>query len=76
MIKRVSITCDQKRVDVDHLSFSAAQSTSSVLRIGESLSPEGSERAHIAAMMASSTALDRVVKTLGIDALTLYRERK
>ncbi len=76
VIERASIICNQERVDVDHLGFSAAQSASSAPRIGESLSLEDLEKAHITAVMASSATLDQAAKTLGIDASTLYRKRK
>ncbi|HCF5009214.1 TPA: sigma-54-dependent response regulator transcription factor AlgB [Pseudomonas aeruginosa] len=76
VIERASIICNQERVDVDHLGFSAAQSASRAPRIGESLSLEDLEKAHITAVMASSATLDQAAKTLGIDASTLYRKRK
>ncbi|HCK0459343.1 TPA: sigma-54-dependent response regulator transcription factor AlgB [Pseudomonas aeruginosa] len=76
VIERASIICNQERVDVDHLGFSATQSASSAPRIGESLSLEDLEKAHITAVMASSATLDQAAKTLGIDASTLYRKRK
>ncbi|APC75928.1 TPA: sigma-54-dependent response regulator transcription factor AlgB [Pseudomonas aeruginosa] len=76
VIERASIICNQERVDVDHLGFSAAQSANSAPRIGESLSLEDLEKAHITAVMASSATLDQAAKTLGIDASTLYRKRK
>ncbi|HDV4109081.1 sigma-54-dependent response regulator transcription factor AlgB [Pseudomonas aeruginosa] len=76
VIERASIICNQERVDVDHLGFSAAQSASSAPQIGESLSLEDLEKAHITAVMASSATLDQAAKTLGIDASTLYRKRK
>ncbi|HBP5741669.1 sigma-54-dependent response regulator transcription factor AlgB [Pseudomonas aeruginosa] len=76
VIERASIICNQELVDVDHLGFSATQSASSAPRIGESLSLEDLEKAHISAVMASSATLDQAAKTLGIDASTLYRKRK
>ncbi|WP_101529328.1 sigma-54-dependent response regulator transcription factor AlgB [Pseudomonas aeruginosa] len=76
VIEHASIICNQERVDVDHLGFSATQSASSAPRIGESLSLEDLEKAHITAVMASSATLDQAAKTLGIDASTLYRKRK
>ncbi|EMO6787595.1 sigma-54-dependent response regulator transcription factor AlgB [Pseudomonas aeruginosa] len=76
VIERASIICNQERVDVDHLGFSATQSASSAPRIGESLSLEDLEKAHITAVMASSATIDQAAKTLGIDASTLYRKRK
>ncbi|MBG6615524.1 sigma-54-dependent response regulator transcription factor AlgB [Pseudomonas aeruginosa] len=76
VIERASIICNQELVDVDHLGFRAAQSASRAPRIGESLSLEDLEKAHITAVMASSATLDQAAKTLGIDASTLYRKRK
>ncbi|MBH9325605.1 sigma-54-dependent response regulator transcription factor AlgB [Pseudomonas aeruginosa] len=76
VIERASIICNQELVDVDPLGFRAAQSASSAPRIGESLSLEDLEKAHITAVMASSATLDQAAKTLGIDASTLYRKRK
>ncbi|HCE6896372.1 sigma-54-dependent response regulator transcription factor AlgB [Pseudomonas aeruginosa] len=76
VIERASIICNQELVDVDHLGFSTTQSASSAPRIGESLSLEDLEKAHITAVMASSATLDQAAKTLGIDASTLYRKRK
>ncbi|MBH9316810.1 sigma-54-dependent response regulator transcription factor AlgB [Pseudomonas aeruginosa] len=76
VIERASIICNQELVDVDHRGFRAAQSASSAPRIGESLSLEDLEKAHITAVMASSATLDQAAKTLGIDASTLYRKRK
>ena len=76
VIERASIICNQELVAVDHLGFSATQSASSAPRIGESLSLEDLEKAHITAVMASSATLDQAAKTLGIDASTLYRKRK
>ncbi len=76
VIERASIICNQELADVDHLGFSAAQSARSAPRIGESLSLEDLEKAHITAVMASSATLDQAAKTLCIDASTLYRKRK
>ena len=45
-------------------------------RIGEPLSLEALERAHISAILASCESLDQAARTLGIDASTLYRKRK
>ncbi|MEW4409972.1 sigma-54-dependent response regulator transcription factor AlgB [Pseudomonas paraeruginosa] len=76
VIERASIICNHELVDLDHLGFSATQSASSAPRVGESLSLEDLEKAHITAVMASSATLDQAAKTLGIDASTLYRKRK
>ncbi|GGJ96046.1 sigma-54-dependent response regulator transcription factor AlgB [Pseudomonas matsuisoli] len=75
VIERASIICPKDRVDVSHLGLGEAPSNNAP-RVGESLSLEDLERAHIAAVMASSETLDQAARTLGIDASTLYRKRK
>ncbi|HSX71744.1 MAG TPA: helix-turn-helix domain-containing protein, partial [Pseudomonas sp.] len=37
---------------------------------------EDLERAHISAVLASSSTLEQAAQTLGIDVSTLYRKRK
>ncbi|MGN5837050.1 hypothetical protein ACNQP9_29315, partial [Pseudomonas aeruginosa] len=54
VMERARIICNQELVVVDPLGFSAAQSATSAPRIGESLSLEDLEKAHITAEMASS----------------------
>jgi len=79
VIERASIICGQDLVDVNHLGMGDSPATSgaaSAPRVGEALSLEALERAHIAAVMATSETLDQAAKTLGIDASTLYRKRK
>ena len=79
VIERASIICGQDLVDVNHLGLGDSPATSSAAsapRVGEALSLEALERAHIAAVMATSETLDQAAKTLGIDASTLYRKRK
>ena len=79
VVERASIICGQDLVDVNHLGLGDGPATSaaaSAPRVGEALSLEALERAHIAAVMATSETLDQAAKTLGIDASTLYRKRK
>ncbi|MEJ8317389.1 sigma-54-dependent response regulator transcription factor AlgB [Pseudomonas oryzihabitans] len=79
VIERASIICGQDLVDVNHLGLGdspASGGAASAPRVGEALSLEALERAHIAAVMATSETLDQAAKTLGIDASTLYRKRK
>ncbi|MFV3367175.1 sigma-54-dependent response regulator transcription factor AlgB [Pseudomonas sp. NY15435] len=75
VIERASIICNLELIGVEQLAI-GGQTTSSAPRIGEAMSLEELEKAHIAAVMASSTTLDQAAKTLGIDASTLYRKRK
>jgi len=79
VVERASIICGQDLVDVNHLGLGDGPATgaaASAPRVGEALSLEALERAHIAAVMATSETLDQAAKTLGIDASTLYRKRK
>ncbi|MEP9319427.1 sigma-54-dependent response regulator transcription factor AlgB [Pseudomonas sp. LABIM340] len=75
VIERASIICNLDLIGVEQLAI-GEQITSSAPRIGEAMSLEELEKAHIAAVMASSATLDQAAKTLGIDASTLYRKRK
>ncbi|WP_263146346.1 sigma-54-dependent response regulator transcription factor AlgB [Pseudomonas sp. RIT-PI-AD] len=76
VIERASIICPQELVEVSHLGLGGAPSESNTPRVGASLSLEELEKAHIAAVIATSETLDEAAKTLGIDASTLYRKRK
>ncbi|MGY4533478.1 NtrC-family two-component system response regulator AlgB [Pseudomonas sp. TE3786] len=75
VIERASIICPQEVVDVSHLGL-VAPTSNNAPRVGADLSLEDLEKAHIAAVLATSDTLDQAAKTLGIDASTLYRKRK
>ncbi|WP_022962108.1 sigma-54-dependent response regulator transcription factor AlgB [Halopseudomonas pelagia] len=75
VIERASIICTDDQVQVSHLGFSEP-ALNSAPRVGDELSLDQLERAHIAAVLANSETLDQAAKTLGIDASTLYRKRK
>lgn len=76
VIERASIICGQELVDVGNLGLSEAPSANNAPRIGAAMSLEDLEKAHIAAVLATSDTLDQAARTLGIDASTLYRKRK
>ncbi|SDJ69092.1 Two-component response regulator AlgB [Pseudomonas delhiensis] len=75
VIERASIICNQELVEPGHLGL-GEQAGAAVPRVGEALSLEALEKAHIASVMASAPTLDQAAKILGIDASTLYRKRK
>ncbi|MFN3579493.1 MAG: sigma-54-dependent response regulator transcription factor AlgB [Pseudomonas sp.] len=75
VVERASIICAEDQVQLSHLGFSAPATNHSP-RVGDELSLDALERAHIAAVLANSETLDQAAKTLGIDASTLYRKRK
>ncbi|MEH6492864.1 sigma-54-dependent response regulator transcription factor AlgB [Halopseudomonas sp.] len=75
VIERASIICGEELVQVSHLGLSPTEANNAP-RVGAELSLEALEKAHIAAVLSSSSTLEHAAKTLGIDASTLYRKRK
>jgi NtrC-family two-component system response regulator AlgB len=75
VVERASIICNEEQIQLNHLGLNA-QAGSLAPQIGDQLSLEALEKAHISAVMANSNSLDQAAKTLGIDASTLYRKRK
>ncbi|MDU9408779.1 sigma-54-dependent response regulator transcription factor AlgB [Pseudomonas sp. zfem001] len=77
VIERASIICQNEAVEVAHLGLGGSgEAPSNTVRVGAAMSLEELEKAHIAAVLASSSTLDMAAKTLGIDTSTLYRKRK
>ena len=77
VIERASIICQQETVEIAHLGLGGGgEAPSSTVRVGAPMSLEELEKAHIAAVLASSSTLDMAARTLGIDTSTLYRKRK
>lgn len=78
VIERASILCNTSEVDVAQLSIAsmASERRSTASRIGDNISIEALERAHIALVVDASPTLDTAARTLGIDSSTLYRKRK
>ncbi|PAU64932.1 sigma-54-dependent Fis family transcriptional regulator [Pseudomonas sp. PIC25] len=75
VIERACIICPKEWLEVGHLGL-AEQPSNNAPRVGESMSLEELEKAHIAAVIATSETLEQAAKVLGIDASTLYRKRK
>ena len=77
VIERVAILCTQETVTLAHLPppFNA-RPASNVLRVGAEVSLEALERAHITAIIATSSNLETAARILGVDSSTLYRKRK
>ncbi|WP_395504366.1 sigma-54-dependent response regulator transcription factor AlgB [Ectopseudomonas hydrolytica] len=77
VIERASIICQQEAVEVAHLGLGgSSDAPNGAIRVGAPMSLEDLEKAHIAAVLASSNTLDMAARTLGIDTSTLYRKRK
>src|SRR5690606_28815561 len=75
VVERASIICTEELVQPSHLGLSL-EAGHSAPQVGDPLSLQDLENAHISAVLASSESLDQAAKTLGIDASTLYRKRK
>lgn len=78
VIERASILCNVAEIDLQHLllGVNSTEHATTVPGIGDSISLEALERAHVIAVVEASSTLDEAAKTLGIDASTLYRKRK
>ncbi|QSL94868.1 sigma-54-dependent response regulator transcription factor AlgB [Ectopseudomonas toyotomiensis] len=77
VVERASIICQSDVVEVSHLGLGGTgEAPNNAVRVGAAMSLEELEKAHIAAVLASSNTLDMAAKTLGIDTSTLYRKRK
>lgn len=75
MVERACIVCSDSHIEPGHFGLGEAQGDAP-LKVGAALSLEALEKAHIAALLASSATLDEAALTLGIDVSTLYRKRK
>jgi NtrC-family two-component system response regulator AlgB len=76
-VERAVIICESDAITPEHLPFGrAAPSPGQALRAGDPVSLEELERAHIEAIVASTTSLEAAAKLLKIDSSTLYRKRK
>ena len=76
VIERAVILSSGPDVDLDVLSIPQATPQHMRPRIGDALSLEDLECAHIRGVMATSPSLESAARTLGIDVSTLYRKRK
>ena len=76
VIERAVILCPSEQVDVEHLSVAENNVRPMQPRIGEALSLEQIEKAHIRGVLARTSSLDSAAKILDIDVSTLYRKRK
>ena len=76
-IERAAIICTDDKVDVRHLALDGTKAEpTGTARVGSAVSLADLERAHIEAVLATSTTLEEAATTLGIDVSTLYRKRK
>jgi len=76
VIERAVILCPTQEVDINLLSIPGGKAPDTRPVIGDPLSLDEIERAHIRGVLAISSSLDAAAHTLGIDVSTLYRKRK
>ncbi len=76
VIERAVILSGSEELGGEHLSISPESSPRQHPRIGEAVSLQDLERAHITSVLAGTNSFDAAAKILGIDASTLYRKRK
>jgi NtrC-family two-component system response regulator AlgB len=77
VVERAVILCQGDAVGPEHLPFSNnARGLGGGLRVGDPVSLQELEQAHIQALLAISPTMEAAARTLGIDSSTLYRKRK
>jgi NtrC-family two-component system response regulator AlgB len=80
-IERGVILCRGDRVGIEHLpegvrGSAGGRAAMSPVAVGERVSLEALEEAHIRRILATTSSLEEAAAVLGIDAATLYRRRK
>jgi len=75
VIERAVILCRGERIGVEHLPANFAPQERSAA-VGDSISLDQLEEAHIRRVLAATKSLDEAAEVLGIDSATLYRKRK
>ncbi|MCI0558320.1 MAG: sigma 54-interacting transcriptional regulator, partial [Nitrososphaera sp.] len=75
VIERAAILCQTKWVGIEHLP-STLSPQSAVPRIGELVSLDEIEEAHVRSVLALTKSLEEAAQILGIDGATLRRRRK
>lgn len=78
VVERATILTKGQTVRLEDLGIAsgAEPAGNGRLRVGDEISLEELERAHIEAVLEQASSLDVAAKVLGIDSSTLYRKRK
>jgi NtrC-family two-component system response regulator AlgB len=77
-IERAVILCDGERIGVEHLpeSVGRAETAWAAAQVGDRVTLDAVEEAHIRQVLSESKTLDEAAAVLGIDVATLWRRRK
>lgn len=76
VIERAVILTKQPRIGVEHFPLSKNESVERSGQVGELVSLETIEEAHLRRVVEATETLDKAAEVLGIDPATLYRKRK
>ncbi|MBI2383499.1 MAG: sigma-54-dependent Fis family transcriptional regulator [Gammaproteobacteria bacterium] len=77
VVERAAILCPGDEVRPEHLPFAAgAAAGGTAPRLGDPVTLEQLERAHIQAVLERAPTFEAAARTLGIDCSTLYRKRR
>jgi NtrC-family two-component system response regulator AlgB len=76
VIERAVILTKQPRIGVEHLPLSDDEGGRKSGQVGELVSLETIEEAHLRRVVEATETLDKAAEVLGIDPATLYRKRK
>lgn len=76
VIERAVILTKQPRIGVSHLPLPDDEDTDQVGQVGELVSLETIEEAHVRRVVETTDTLKEAAHVLGIDPATLYRKRK
>lgn len=75
-IERATIVCRGSQIGVADLGLQNPEAVTERIQVGEPVSLDRLEEAHIRHILASTKQLDEAARILGIDAATLWRRRK
>jgi NtrC-family two-component system response regulator AlgB len=75
IIERATIVCQGAEIGPEHL-YSQPGSGEERIQVGDAVTLDKVEEAHIRQVLASTSSLDEAAKLLGIDSATLWRRRK
>jgi len=76
VIERAVILAKEPRIGAEHLALADDADPERSGQVGELVSLETMEEAHVRRVVESTETLDRAAEVLGINPATLYRKRK